>query len=148
MPHILIVEARFYDEIADDLLTGALAVLGQAEATFRRITVPGVLEAPAAVAMAIEAARRNPNLMPYDGFIILGCVIRGASDHYEHVCREAMRGLQDLAIQHHLALGNGILTVHSLDQATERADPKRLNIGGLTARACLSMIDIKKELFS
>jgi 6,7-dimethyl-8-ribityllumazine synthase len=137
---ILILEARFYDRITDDLVRGALAELARAGCDFQRIVIPGVLELPAGIAMAVASGRQ------WDGFITLGCVVKGASDHYDHVCREAMRGLQDLAIRHHLALGNGILTVHDLAQAEERADPARVDIGGLTARACLRMIAARREI--
>jgi len=142
---ILILEARFYDAITDALVRGAVAELAEAGCDFERIVMPGVLELPAGLAMAVAssavAGRRR-----WDGFIVLGCVIRGGSDHYDHVCREAMRGLQDLAIAHRLALGNGILTVHDLAQAQERADPERINIGGLTARACLRMLAAQEEI--
>ncbi len=138
MPHLLILEARFYESVSDLLITGALGFLSKQDVTFERVRVPGVLELPAALAMAASE-------YCFEGYITLGCVIKGASDHYDHVCCQAMRGLQDLAIQKTLALGNGILTVHSYEQALERADPERLDIGGLTARACLQMIDIKRK---
>jgi len=145
-PRILIAEARFYDALCDNLLRGALVELGKADALFTRIAVPGVLELPATIAIAVEAMKRDPLNYHYDGFIAFGCVIKGSSDHYDHVCREAMGGLSDVALEHRLALGNGVLTVHDQEQAEERADPARLNIGGSTARACLRMIAAKKEL--
>lgn len=148
---VLILEARFYDRVIDLQVQGVIAALAQDDVDFRRVVVPGVLELPAALAMAVSAQDQDPSGgrggAGYDGFIALGCVIRGASDHYDHVCREAMTGLREISTDHQLALGNGILTVHSMDQALERADPQRLNIGGLTARACLKMIALKKELY-
>lgn len=143
---ILIVEARFYDHIADGLLEGATTELVKADAEVVCITVPGVLEIPATVAFALAAAAQDPSCR-FDGFVALGCAIRGETDHYDHVCRESMRGLQDLAVQHRLAVGNGILTVHNEAQALDRSMPERKNIGGLAARACLRMISLKRELF-
>lgn len=144
-PRILVVEARFYDHIADGLLQGATAELAKAGADVVRITVPGVLEIPAAVAFVVAAGQKDPRHR-YDGFVALGCAIRGETDHYDHVCRESMRGLQDLAVAHHLAVGNAILTVHNEAQALDRSTPERKNIGGLAARACLRMIETKREL--
>lgn len=143
-PRVLIVEARFYDHIADGLLKGATGALEKAGVEHARITVPGVLEIPAAVAYVLAAGQASPQ-QRFDGFVALGCAIRGETDHYDHVCRESMRGLQDLAVKHHLAVGNGILTVHNEAQALDRSMPERKNMGGLAARACLRMIDIKRE---
>ena len=101
--------------------------------------MPGALEIPAAIAMAAA----NP--CQYDGFIALGCVIRGETTHYETVCRESARGLMDLAIQRNLAIGNGILTVENSEQAWERADINRKDKGGDAARAALSMANVAKR---
>lgn len=141
VPRVMVVEARFYTHIADAMAEGALRELAGAGVDFQRVTVPGVLEIPAAVRFAetLPAERR------FDGYVVLGCAIRGKSDHYDHVCREAMRGMQDLALRHGLAVGNGILTVHNEEQALERARPDRKNIGGMAARACLRMIEIRNE---
>lgn len=146
MPRILIVEARFYDDITDGLVKGVIRELAAANYGFRRMIVPGVLEIPAAVRYAIRAQELRTIDERYAGYITLGCAIRGESDHYDHVCREAMRGIQDLALEHSLAVGNGILTVHNKEQALDRALPERKNLGGLAARACLRMIEIQREL--
>ncbi len=106
---ILIVEARFYDDIADMLLTGATRVLEKSGAAFDRVSVPGSLEIPPAIAIALDAATRRGE--PYDGVVALGCVIRGETSHYDIVAGESARGLMDLALSHRLAVGNGILTV-------------------------------------
>jgi len=143
-PRILIVEARFYDHIADGLLRGAVATLAEAGADHRRLTVPGILELPAAVRYVLDAAAAGGET--YGGFVALGCAIRGETDHYHHVCREAMSGLQHLALAHSLAIGNGILAVHDEAQALARSEPERRNMGGQAARACLRMIAIKQEL--
>lgn len=142
---VLIVEARFYDHIADGLLQGAIAELAKNNVDFRTITVPGVLEVPAAIAMALRAQEAGTTEDRYDGYITLGCAIRGETDHYHHVCCEAFRGVQDLAVQHLLAVGNGILTVHNEKQALDRSMPERKNMGGQAARACLRMIEMRRE---
>ena len=136
--HLLIVEARFYDDLADELLRGATAVLERAGATFDKVTVPGALEIPAALAMA-EATKR------YDGYVALGCVIRGETSHYDTVAGESARGLMDLSIQR-LAIGNGILTVENDDQAWARARVTELNKGGAAAEAALTMVALKARL--
>lgn len=143
--HVLIVEARFYQDIADELVRGAILELEAAGATYDRIAVPGALEIPAAIGFAIRS--RDSDAVPrrFDGFVALGCVIRGQTSHYDIVCGESARGLQDLALGHALAIGNGILTVENRDQAWERADVARKNKGGAAARACLDMIALKRH---
>lgn len=146
MKSVLIIEARFYDHIADGLLNGAVQALEAAGARHSLITVPGILEIPATLSYVTHAIQRAAIDERYDGFVTLGCAIRGESDHYHHVCRECMRGIQDLALAHDLAIGNGVLAVHDEAQALARALPEKKNIGGLAARACLRMIDLKRAL--
>lgn len=143
-PRILVIEARFYDHIADGLLKGAVAAIAAAGADHHRMTVPGILELPVALRFALDAQAGGG--VVYDGYVVLGCAIRGETDHYAHVCHEAMRGIQDLALANSLAIGNGVLTVHNEKQALDRSEPERKNIGGLAARACLRMIALKREL--
>jgi 6,7-dimethyl-8-ribityllumazine synthase len=143
-PHILIVEARFYEDIADELVKGAMGALEKAGVTFDRIAVPGAFEIPAAIRMAIRAMHFHPHRRRYDGYVALGCVIRGETTHYDYVCQESARGLQDLALEFTLALGYGILTVENESQAWERARVDRKNKGGDAARACLAMIEAKR----
>ena len=137
-PRILIVEARFYDDIADALLAGARAVLDGVGCAHDTISVPGALEIPAAVAMALAARR-------YDGVVTLGCVIRGDTYHFEIVANESSRGLMDLAVRERIALGNGILTVNTEAQARARSS-KISNKGADAARAALAMIALKRKL--
>lgn len=144
--HVLIVESRFYEEIADGLVKGAVGELAAHGCGYNRLIVPGILEIPAAVNFVAQATEQGVGGECYAGYIALGCAIRGETDHYEHVCREAMSGLQTLALEHSLAIGNGILTVHNRVQAMDRCLPERRNFGAQAARACLRMIDIKKEL--
>src|SRR6201997_5867128 len=141
---ILVVESRFYDDISDALLAGATRVFEAAQVSFDRVTVPGSLEIPAAIAMALDAAERRKE--PYDGVVALGCVIRGDTIHFEIVSRESARALMDLAVARKLPLGNGILTVNTEEQAWARARASELNKGGDAARAALAMLRIKRRL--
>jgi 6,7-dimethyl-8-ribityllumazine synthase len=140
----LIVEARFYDDIQDALLEGAVAELKAAGVTYEVITVPGALEIPAAIAMAIDAAEKGGK--PYDTAIALGCVIRGETIHFEIVSMESSRGLMDISVTKKFPLGNGILTVNTEEQAWARARAGELNKGGDAARAALAMLRIKRRL--
>ena len=142
--HILIVEARFYDDIADALLGGAIRALDAAGATHDRITVPGSLEVPAAIAMALDATARSKK--PYDGVVALGCVIRGDTIHFEIVSEQSARALMDLSVARKMPLGNGILTVDTQAQAWARAKMDEADKGGDAARAALAMLAIKREL--
>jgi 6,7-dimethyl-8-ribityllumazine synthase len=139
---ILVVEARFYDDIADALLDGAGRVLDAAGAEWDRITVPGSLEIPAAIAIAVDAAERRQR--PYDGAVALGCVIRGDTIHFEIVSMHSAKGLMELSVARRLPLGNGIITVDTEAQALARARKEELDKGGDAARAALAMVRIKR----
>lgn len=143
-PHILIVEARFYDDMADALLEGATFALKEAGATCDVVTVPGALEIPAAIAMALDGADNDGT--QYDGFVALGMVIRGETYHFDIVSNESSRALMDLAVSESLAIGNGILTVENDEQAWVRARRSEKDKGGFAARAALTMIELKKKL--
>ena len=143
-PRILIVEARFYEDIADALVDGATAALDDAGASYERIRVPGAFEIPATIGFAARSA----GAAGYDGFIGLGCVIRGQTTHYDYVCQESARGLQDLAVRDGVALGYGILTCENREQAMARAMRDDHDRGGAAARACLAMIEIKRRFQS
>lgn len=137
----LIVEARFYDAICDHLLEGAKAAFAKAGARCDVISVPGALEIPAAMAMALDAARP-----PYDGAVALGCIIRGETYHFEIVANESARALMELSVRGRLALGNGVLTVENEAQALERADPAKGDKGGDAARAALTLHALRAAL--
>ena len=143
---ILIAEARFYEDVAEDLTRGAIEVLEAAGVSHHIVAVPGTFEVPAAIRFAIRAMELGAASQRYAGFIALGCVVRGETDHYDHICREASRALMDLSINYSIAIGFGILTCETIEQARVRADPAGRNKGGEAARACLSLIDTKKEL--
>jgi 6,7-dimethyl-8-ribityllumazine synthase len=141
---ILIVEARFYDDIADALLAGATRTLDAAGVKYDRLAVPGALEIPAAIAIATDAASNKAQ--PYDGVVALGCVIRGDTLHFEIVSQESARALMDLAVARGLPLGNGILTVDNESQAWARAHLEEGDKGGDAARAALAMIRLKRSV--
>ena len=143
-PHILIVESRYYADIAAELLRGVEAELDKAGATSERIEVPGAFEIPTAVGMAARAAETGAGRR-FDGYITLGCVIRGETSHYDYICGESARKLQDLACDHALALGYGILTCETAEQAMVRARVDGKDKGGDAARACLRMIEVKRR---
>ncbi|MCQ8781428.1 6,7-dimethyl-8-ribityllumazine synthase [Mangrovibrevibacter kandeliae] len=143
-PHLLIVEARFYDHIADHLLEGATARLDAAGATYDVVTVPGALEIPAAISFALDGA--NEDGVDYDGFVALGCVIRGETYHFEIVANESARALTALSVDESLAIGNGILTVESEEQALVRARRGDKDKGGGAAEAALAMIALRRKL--
>ena len=142
---ILIVEARFYDHLADALLAGAKAALDAARADYDVITVPGALEIPATIAMAEEGGS-GPLGVAYDGYVALGCVIRGETYHFEIVSSESARAMMDLAVRERLAIGNGILTVENEAQAHARARVEEGDKGGAAARAALTMVALKHTL--
>ncbi|MEM7221370.1 MAG: 6,7-dimethyl-8-ribityllumazine synthase [Pseudomonadota bacterium] len=144
MTKVLIVEARFYPEVADELLAGAMGALREGGVVCDRISVPGAFEIPAVIAMAVRAAKNRDNQGAYDGFLALGCVIRGETSHYDYVCAESARKLQDLACDHAVAVGYGILTCETMAQAQARADRDGHNKGGAVAEACLRMIEIRR----
>lgn len=145
---ILIVEARFYQDIADELYNGAVAEIARRGGTCERISVPGVLEVPQAVAMAHRAG-----LLPmrahaggYDGCVALGCVIRGETSHYDIVAGDSARALMEMAVQHVIPFGNGILTVENHAQAMERAKADKRNKGAGAAAACMDLIALSRRL--
>lgn len=140
MTKALIIEADFYTQISGLLRTGAISVLEESGIEYDVVVVPGALEIPAALLFAVE-----DSLKTYDCFVVLGCVIRGETSHYDIVCNESARGLYDLVLQYSLALGNGILTVENEEQAIERADPQKKDKGGAAAKAALHMLAVKKK---
>ncbi|MGL4288039.1 MAG: 6,7-dimethyl-8-ribityllumazine synthase [Phreatobacter sp.] len=139
---VLVVEARFYDDLADALLDGAKSAIAAAGATCEVHTVPGALEIPAAIAMLVDGAAAKGT--PFDGAVALGTVIRGETTHYEIVSIESSRALMDLAVLRKLPLGNGILTVENDAQAWARARRSEMDKGGGAAEACLAMIRLKR----
>ncbi len=143
-PHVLLVVGDFYKHIADELVGGSVDALNEAGATHNIIRVPGVFEIPAVIANAERAAHR-PAGRKYDGFVALGCVIRGETSHYDYVCGESARALMVMSVEG-LPIGYGILTVENEAQAIVRASRAQKNKGKDAVEACLSMLKIKRSL--
>jgi 6,7-dimethyl-8-ribityllumazine synthase len=139
---ILIVEGRFYDHINDELVAGAREAVEAVGGNADIITVPGALEVPTAIAIALDGAAAAG--VPYDGAVALGCVIRGETYHFEIVAGESSRALMDLAVTRGLPLGNGILTTENEAQAVVRAGRRAMNKGGGAAEACLALVRLKR----
>ena len=139
-PHILIIRAPYNVEIVAGLRDGAVSVLTGSGATYEVLDVAGALELAATVRLAVRGRRH------FDGFVALGCVVKGDTDHYEHVCREAMSGLTAVALQFGLCIGNGLLTVATEQQAIDRSGPNGHNKGGEAAAACVRQIGAARWL--
>ncbi|MCE3232581.1 MAG: 6,7-dimethyl-8-ribityllumazine synthase [Rickettsiaceae bacterium] len=139
MKKILIIEARFYNHLADMLVEGALTEIEAAGYEYERIIVPGAFEIPATISMAIASGR-------YVGFVGLGCVIRGETTHYDYVCEQSAYGINKLAMKYNVAIGFGIVTAENEAQALARADKTKKNMGGKAALACIRMMQIKEEM--
>lgn len=142
--HILIIEGRFYEDIGNELLNGAIAELDALGVSYDHQVVPGALEIPQVLSQAVEKGiigsdATNPK---YTGAIALGCVIRGETYHFEIVCNQSNHWLMDIAMCHGIPVGNAILTVDTHAQALERAQGSRDGKGGDAARACLKLIEI------
>jgi 6,7-dimethyl-8-ribityllumazine synthase len=143
-PKLLIVEARFYDDLADALLDGAKSALDDAGAKYDVVTVPGALEIPAVISFALDAEADGGK--GYDGYVALGTVIRGETHHFDIVANESARALMDLSVQESICVGNGILTTENEEQAWVRAKRTEGDKGGFAARAALTMIALRKQL--
>lgn len=143
--HILFIEARYYDDIADLLIEGAIAECKKRGATYERIAVPGALEIPQVLSAAAEA--RSAGRTAFDGAVALGCVIRGETAHYDIVCNNANHWLMDVATRQNVPVGNAILTVDTREQALARAEGGIAGKGGDAARACLRLIETKRAFW-
>jgi 6,7-dimethyl-8-ribityllumazine synthase len=145
-PYLLVVDSEFYPEISEQLVRGALAEIGKASGTYTRVSVPGAFEVPAAIRMAVRSLELVGGRRRFDAYVALGCVIRGETSHYDHICAEVNRGLMDIALLFSVAVGNGVLTCETREQAVERASPERGNKGGFAAQAAMRMIDVKRQI--
>ncbi|HEX4260181.1 MAG TPA: 6,7-dimethyl-8-ribityllumazine synthase [Acetobacteraceae bacterium] len=143
-PHLLIVRAPYYRAVVDGMSDAAAALLREAGATFDTLDVAGAFELPQAIRLALRGTAR------FDGFVALGCVVRGETDHYDHICRETMAGLMHVALGFGIALGTGLLTVDRLEQAEARsgygAAGGRHNKGAEAAAAALIQIAAARRL--
>jgi 6,7-dimethyl-8-ribityllumazine synthase len=139
-PHLLVVRAPYYREVIDGMTEGALRILRDAGATFESLDVAGSFELPQAIRIALRGPKQ------FDGFVALGCIVRGGTDHYDHICRETMAGLMNVALQHGIALGSGVLTVHSIEQALARSGAGGHNKGAEAAVAALMQVAAVRRL--
>jgi len=138
MNKILIISANFYKDISGMLVEGAIAEIKKNNFNYELIEISGALEIPTVISMASKSNQ-------FHGFIALGAVIRGQTTHYDYVCNEVMRGINDLAMNYNLAIGNSVLTCENKEQAVIRAHIDQKNKGGFAARVCLEMINIKNK---
>lgn len=144
-PHILIVDAPYYTHIVEDLVKGAASTLEAGGATWDRISVAGAFEVPITIRYAVQSMEELATGPRYDGYLALGCVIRGETTHYDHICEEANRALMQLCLEYKLAIGNGILTVENEAQALARAKADDKNKGGEAANAVLRQIEVQNH---
>ena len=140
---ILLVCSPYYKNITSNLIKGASDLLESNSVDYNIINVPGALEIAPAIKLVLDKSLKNPL---FDGFVALGCVIKGETYHFEIVANESSRALTDLSINYSTPIGNGILTVSDKDQAIKRSDPNQLNKGAGAALACLSLINIKNSI--
>ena len=149
--NFLIISSNFYTEISEELIKGAIAKLDQYGVKYKCIEVPGALEIPLAIKYSVELQKSKKDSAMVDlidGYIALGCVIRGETSHYDHVCYESIHGIQSIALRYSVAIGNGIITCENKDQAWSRARADGQNKGGMAASAAFKMIEIKNSLES
>ena len=139
-PHLLVVRAPYYRAVIDGMTQGAIRILDDAGAEHEILDVAGSFELPQAIRIALRGSR------VFDGFVALGCVVRGGTDHYDYICRETMAGLMNVALQFGLALGSGVLTVHSIEQAAVRSAADGHNKGAEAAAAALLQIAAARRL--
>lgn len=139
-PHLLIVRAPYYREVVDGLLDGASRILRQAGATFEVLDVAGAYELPQAIRIALRGSKR------FDGFVALGCILKGETDHYDFLCHATMQGMMNLALQYGIATGTGLLTVHTIEQARARSGQDGHNKGAEAAAAALLQINAARHL--
>jgi len=139
-PHVLIVRAPYYKQVVDGLLTGAERILREAGATFEVLDVAGGYELPQAVRLAVRGTRK------FDGYVVLGCVVKGETDHYDFICQAIMQGMMNVALQFGLCTGTGLLTCDTLAQAEARSGQDGHNKGAEAAAACLVQISAARRL--
>jgi 6,7-dimethyl-8-ribityllumazine synthase len=141
--HIMLVQSTYNRDITDQLFSGAIAVLDKVKATYEHYLVPTIFEIPMAIQVAIKGMEFAKARRRFSGYVALGCITRGETNHYELMAAETIRGLGDLALRYTIALGNGVLTTENYDQALERASLVGRNLGGKAAETCLEMIKHK-----
>ncbi|MCW8086632.1 6,7-dimethyl-8-ribityllumazine synthase [Sabulicella glaciei] len=136
-PRILLIQAPYYAEVVEGMARGVRRVVAELDGTLDTVDVAGAFELPAALRLALS--------QPYDGFVLLGCVVRGETDHYDHICREACSGVMAITAETGAAVGFGLLTVHTLAQAEARSRDDRHNKGAEAASACLLQVALRRQ---
>jgi len=139
-PRLLVVRAPYYQKVVDGMTAGAARILGDAGAAHDLLDVAGAFELAQAIRLVLRGSVR------FDGFVALGCIVRGETDHYDHICRESMAGLMHVALQYGLAMGTGLLTVHDIGQALARSGPDGHNKGAEAASAALRQIAVARQM--
>jgi 6,7-dimethyl-8-ribityllumazine synthase len=139
-PHLLVVRAPYYREVIDGLTAGARRILGEAGASSDTLDVAGAFELPQAIRIALRGSRK------FDGFIALGCIVKGETDHYDFICRATMDGIMSVALQFGLCLGTGLLTCDTIEQAEARSSQDGHNKGAEAAAAALLQINAARHL--
>ena len=140
---VLLVCSPYYQNITNNLIEGAIKVLKSYSVEYKVLNVPGALEIAPAIKLVIDKSIKKPL---FDGFVALGCIIRGETYHFEIVANESSRALTDLSLNYSIPIGNGILTVSNLDQAIKRSDPLQSDKGADAAMACISLINVKNNI--
>ena len=140
---VLLVCSPYYQNITNNLIEGAIKALKSHYVEYKILNVPGALEIAPAIKLVIDKSIKKPL---FDGFVALGCIIRGETYHFEIVANESSRALTDLSLNYSIPIGNGILTVSNLDQAIKRSDPLQFDKGADAAMACISLINIKNDI--
>jgi 6,7-dimethyl-8-ribityllumazine synthase len=138
-PRLLLVRAPYYRDVVDGMSWGAARILDQAGATHETLSVAGSFELPQAIRIVLQGPEK------FDGFIALGCIVRGGTDHYDYICRATISGLMDVALQFGIAMGSGVLTVHSIEQAVARSRRDGYNKGAEAAVAALLQINVARR---
>ena len=138
-PHLLVIRAPYYLQVIEGMDWGAKRILDQAGATHETLDVAGSFELPQAIRLALRGTSK------FDGFVALGCIVRGGTDHYDYICRETMAGLMQVSLDHGIALGSGVLTVHSIEQAVARSGQDGFNKGAEAAVAALLQINAARR---
>ncbi len=139
-PSLLVVRAPYYRDVVDGMTAGAVRILSEAGAHHEILDIAGAFELAQTIRIALRGKRS------FDGFVALGCIVRGGTDHYDYICRETMAGLMNVALQFGICLGSGVLTVHSVEQAIVRSGPDGHNKGAEAAAAALLQIAAARHL--
>ncbi|SDB18074.1 6,7-dimethyl-8-ribityllumazine synthase [Belnapia rosea] len=144
-PHLLVIQAPYYADVVGGMLRGAQRVFAEAEAMAEVVEVAGAFELPAALRMALSQPSKGAKSTRYDGFLLLGCVVKGETDHYDFICAAVCQGVMNVSTERGAAIGFGLLTVDSLAQAEARSADDRHNKGAEAAHALLGQVALRRR---